>query len=206
MKRITEEKKDTIINGERVSYQICRKKMRTLIFKWREGVVLVSAPFRVSENYILSSMANLWPKINRQNTGLKEMPSTDEYIYLFGTKYPRGQIDSDLYTDAHLKNILMSYLNRRVPVLEKEFGLMFTSAITVRKMKTRLGTNMLSKRNLTFALHLVHYHESIIDAIICHELAHYLVPNHSAEYYKVLLARCPDYRELHRKIKKGLYI
>lgn len=44
----------------------------------------------------------------------------------------------------------------------------------------------------------------VLDAVVAHELAHVRVPNHSADFYRVLLAHCPDYRNQHRWLKEHI--
>lgn len=44
----------------------------------------------------------------------------------------------------------------------------------------------------------------VLEAVVLHELAHIRVPNHSAEFYRVLLEHCREYRVRHRWLKEHI--
>lgn len=192
-------------NHESVTYKITRKKIKNIIFKYRETIVHISAPFKVSEKYILTNFERLWPKIKQQSSHFKNSPKTEDYIYLFGRKYTSFDVRLVDYSENLLRELLLHYVTSRVREIEIKMGITFKSEVKVRKMRARLGSNQINQKILTFALVLVHYAPEIIDAVIYHELAHYRIGNHSKEFYQVLLSYYPEYHHYHRKIKQGIY-
>ena len=75
--------------------------------------------------------------------------------------------------------------------------------VRVRKMRTRYGSNAYSTHSITYSSILMHYTLDVVDSVIVHELAHDKVRNHSDKFYKVVYNYCPDYKALHKRLRKG---
>lgn len=73
-------------------------------------------------------------------------------------------------------------------------------SLTVRNMKTRWGSCTAGKGKICLNAALVEKPLICIEYVVCHELAHFLVHNHSADFYEVLNKVFPE----HREIKKML--
>lgn len=71
-----------------------------------------------------------------------------------------------------------------------------------RKMKSRWGSFNKSKNVITLNKWLVILPYELIDYVICHELTHYYVFNHSKEFYNRLAKLYPDYLNARKAIKK----
>jgi hypothetical protein len=71
----------------------------------------------------------------------------------------------------------------------------------VRKMTSRWGSCKPSERRITLNTALVKYPPQCLDMVICHELTHFLVPNHSPAFYRRLETFCPNWREADRLLK-----
>ena len=78
--------------------------------------------------------------------------------------------------------------------------------VRVRKMSSRYGSNSKHTYTVTFALKLYSYSIDILDAIVIHELSHSVVFNHSKAFYDVVYKYCPNYDNLHRKLRKGEFL
>lgn len=68
------------------------------------------------------------------------------------------------------------------------------SAWGIKKMKTRWGSCNVSAQRLWFNLELVKKPVQCLEYVVVHELAHLLVPNHSAQFKALLDQHLPDWK------------
>lgn len=73
--------------------------------------------------------------------------------------------------------------------------------ISIREQKTRWGSCS-SKGNLNFNWKLVLLAPELLDYVVVHELAHRREMNHSKDFWKIVEAELPDYRERRRRLKE----
>jgi len=73
--------------------------------------------------------------------------------------------------------------------------------LKIRRMKTRWGVCNVNKKVVTLNLELYRYDMKCLDYVIIHELAHFLVQNHSKEFWGVVEKYCPNYKEYRRMLK-----
>lgn len=97
-----------------------------------------------------------------------------------------------------------------LPLLQKahmrftELGLTVPfPALTVRNMKTRWGSCTAAKSKISLNASLVEKPLICIEYVICHELSHFLVQNHSSEFYSVLSRVFPNHREVRRLLNSA---
>ena len=69
------------------------------------------------------------------------------------------------------------------------------------EQKTRWGSCS-SKGNLNFNWKLVLLAPELLDYVVVHELAHRREMNHSKNFWKIVEAELPDYREHRRRLKE----
>lgn len=191
---------------------ITRKAIKRIIFRIENGEIHVSAPYFVNDKTILSSFYDL-PKSFLSRLDRKKEQGQD-YIYLLGKKYPLCQAletpkehaityinQEDL--EKKLSSVAKEVIEQRVRFYEEKMKITPPYRVRIRKMKTRYGTNSRKTHTLTFALLLVHYPLSVIDAIVVHELAHHRHFDHSDAFYQEVYTYYPHYDVEHRKLKKG---
>lgn len=68
--------------------------------------------------------------------------------------------------------------------------------IRIRAMKSRWGSCAVNKGIVTFNLRLLSMPEICTEYVIYHELAHFLVPDHSDAFHALMRALMPDYRSV----------
>lgn len=68
--------------------------------------------------------------------------------------------------------------------------------LVIRSMTTRWGSCTAGKGKVTLSLQLIEKPFACIEYVACHELAHFLVQNHSEIFYKVLDLVMPEHREM----------
>ena len=66
--------------------------------------------------------------------------------------------------------------------------------IKVRSMTSRWGSCKPSARRVTFARQLIEAPLPCVEYVVWHELVHFVHPNHSADFYKVLASFLPDWK------------
>lgn len=76
-------------------------------------------------------------------------------------------------------------------------------SLTVRNMKTRWGSCTAGRKKICLNASLVEKPVICIEYVICHELSHFLVQNHSADFYSVLDRVFPSHREVKRILNES---
>lgn len=76
-------------------------------------------------------------------------------------------------------------------------------SLTVRNMKTRWGSCTAAKGKICLNASLVEKPVICIEYVVCHELTHFLVQNHSSDFYSVLNRVFPDHKEVKRLLNSS---
>ncbi len=92
-----------------------------------------------------------------------------------------------LYGDA-----LKKHLEIRVPELSRAMKL-FPTVIRINNARSQWGSCS-SNRSISFSWLLVMASPEVVDYVIIHELAHLSQHNHSAKFWSLVEAYCPDYK------------
>lgn len=77
-----------------------------------------------------------------------------------------------------------------------------TPVIKIRSMKSRWGSCIPVKKQITLNLKLIHYPIDFIEYVVLHEFVHFIHPNHSKEFYQVIETLMPDYKKRMELVKK----
>lgn len=101
----------------------------------------------------------------------------------------------------------LSILRERVkiwyPIVQK-YGVK-EPLVTVRKMKTLWGSCSVNRNKITFNLYLIQAEMACVDYVVLHELAHFIHPNHSRQFYDFLSNYMPDWK-VRKEALNRLYI
>lgn len=98
-------------------------------------------------------------------------------------------------------NLEIKYIEKRYYELAKIANVNDIS-LKFRKMKSRWGSYNKTKKLITLNKWLVSLPYDLIDYVICHELSHHYVLNHSKDFYDILKGLYPDYLTARKAIKK----
>lgn len=213
--------KDYQIEFNRVVYDVhlTKKRQRNIYYRFHDGAFYITAPWTSLQKTINDGLVKFGPKLIVR-VEKKVMPHYSfgvNYCYLFGNRFELrnnqqfsvengiiyAQNADDL--EKNLRKLLIQYLNIRVREYEALMGIDKPYKISVKKMKTRYGSNSYQTHRLHFQLDLVHYSKEIIDSVIVHELAHEFEHNHQRHFYKIIEQYCPNYALLKRKLRKRIY-
>lgn len=66
--------------------------------------------------------------------------------------------------------------------------------IQFRYMTSRWGVCSISKNRITMSLRLIHYPPESFAYVLLHEYVHFLVPNHSTQFYDMIHMWMPEYK------------
>lgn len=181
--------------------KISRKRMKNIIFRYRNGVIEVSAPLVVTKGKILDLLEGYLPKLLVERDIAR--PITDEYYYLFGKLIARDPSINDEQLNKYLTSELLIYLKKQVAHFIKIMDIPISYQVRVKKMSSRYGSNSKKTNSLSFNQTLIHYDKDVIDMVIIHELVHYYVSGHQKDFYYLLEKYCPNYQLLNHQLKKG---
>lgn len=89
---------------------------------------------------------------------------------------------------------LVRVLVERYYLLFKARGVAYPRHIRVKSLKSRHGSCAPATGSLNFALRLCELPPSFVEYVVVHELCHFLVPNHSAAFWREVERILPDFR------------
>lgn len=193
------------------------KRIKNIVFRFRDNVFYISAPFLTSEKRMRKGLDMYATKLVSYDHKKQDAVKENE-ITIFGETYPyydRGIItlkdginlkylDKEDLLDK-VKTIYFEYMLTRTRYYEKMMNITKPYRVRLRKMSTRFGTNSKKTYTITYADHLFSYSYSILDTLIVHELVHHYVFNHSPSFYQMVIKYCPNYVKENNKLKKRIY-
>lgn len=196
-----------------------------------DGSVYVSVPYYVAFEQADKFVAKNLPFIERAREKLSkaaEKAEEDEgYAYFLGERLKINAVKGEklsarvkegevLLTVKSEEDIpaardkwLRAESERLFPEICREKYLLFREQgfdvpfpkITCRKMKSRWGSCTAAKGRITLNVMLMEKPVECIGYVIAHELAHFVVQDHSQRFYDVLERVVPDWREMRKKLK-----
>lgn len=107
------------------------------------------------------------------------------------------------YKRKTLMNVLNEICNRIYPTF-KSYGVDFPE-IRIRKMVSRWGSCMPTKKVVTFNTVLFFVPIDCIEYVAVHEFTHFLHPNHSKEFYSEMTVFMPDWKIRKQKLQKYIF-
>lgn len=160
-----------------------------VIVRLREKARQISSAAPVfSENVQLFYLGKTYPLF--QSLRLKQFDG-ERFMVPAGKTEERLTILENIY-----KKLARQYITQRVKLLAEKFEISI-GTIKINSAVTRWGSCS-AQGNLNFSWHLVCCPEELIDSVICHELAHRFVLNHSQRFYQKLRKLDPFFAE-HRQ-------
>ena len=203
------------VNGVDYEVEIIYKRIKYVHYRFKDNKFVVTCNRFTSKRFIEKGLDKYAEKLIKSD--IKELPFTDQYIYLFGNKYDLSYPVRILISNypeiiyktkeelkKKLKPIFTNILTERVRYYEKLMSAP-SYKVGVREMKSRYGSNSRYTKHMNFAFSLIHYSMSIIDSVVVHELAHIFVYNHSQKFYDVVYKYCPNYPAYRKMLIKGIY-
>ncbi|MCR4879810.1 MAG: M48 family metallopeptidase [Bacilli bacterium] len=205
-----------IYKGKEYNVELVRKRMKNIRYRLVDDTFKISAPYLASNGSIKRGLDKFAPLLVQSQ---KPSYVGDDYIYIFGNKYPFSHSGGEMrFSDGQIlkylsfedfekkmKKLYLPIVTSRVRYYENLMGLK-PHNVRIRKMSSRYGSNSKHTHTVTFSLKLYAYSIDILDAIVVHELSHTVVFNHSKAFYDVVYKYCPNYEVLHKKLRKGVFL
>ena len=170
-----------------ITYQWIRSRRKTIAIQIdREGQVIVRTPYGITKRQVEEFLDEKkdWLLQTRQRV---EKRKTEQIPISEEVRREGIERAKRIFPER------TAYFAKRMGV---DYG-----RITIREQKTRWGSCS-SKGNLNFNWKLVLLDPELQDYVVVHELAHRREMNHSKNFWKIVEAELPDYRERRRRLKE----
>lgn len=215
-----------------VSYQVSRSKRKTMVVHVRHEQVEVRAPHFVSDAQIREFVVKHQQWIQRklaekarhtaqalrvQDNGTifykakalrlrllsavhesVEVTATEFRIYVRAGDAERASAVLQRWLIAQAKDVLPARTRALAVHFKVEDRL---KEVVFRKTKTKWG-HCTSSGRIQYNWLIMLAPDAIIDYMICHEVSHLLVMNHSAQFWALVESVCPDYRSYVKWLRK----
>lgn len=172
-------------------YRLIRSNRKTLAIQVSaSGQVTVRAPRTMSDTTIENFLTQKesWILKHLSHAASEPVPSP-------GENRPLSDFRRSYYMESARK-----IFKRKTAAYAKKMSVTY-GRITIREQKTRWGSCS-SKGNLNFNWKLVLLAPELLDYVVVHELAHRREMNHSKNFWRIVEAELPDYRERRRRLKE----
>lgn len=198
----------------------------------RDGAVHVSAPFGTPSAAVLAFVESYADLVRRARARLAALPPPPpplregSRVYYLGEPYRLSLATGDLALtfrdgvatlslpspDADIERAYFSCLSDCfLPVvaalcraLEEAHPHLagHRRELRLRRMRSMWGNCRPREGRLTFSLMLAEMPLSLIEGVVAHEYAHFLVQSHGERFYRALSRISPEYRRLSRELAK----
>ena len=136
-----------------------------------------------------------------RNIGRKKVVISEDTIFF---TYKDDSLDSIKalykYFDAELLNKAKIYLDKYRPLL-LDYGYNEEPILNARLMSSKWGVCYTRNNKINISSYLIHYPYECLEYIMIHELAHFIIPNHSKRFYEIIANNMPDYKRANSLLK-----
>jgi len=173
------------------------KKIKNIYLRIKpDGRIMVSAPLGTNKKhltqFVKSRSSWIMAKQQKISERKKLSPTLEkDEILLFGKPFKKSLSDAELGKLLHEK-VLLYY---------EKYWSFFSEIdsqplqIKYRVMKSTWGVCRPTVRTITFNKRLVHQPVVFIEYVVLHEMCHLLIPNHGRDFYRLLAAHMPHFRQ-----------
>lgn len=215
------------ISGRSVEYIFEHKRVKNINMRIKnDATIYVSAPRFVSQKKVEALLLSKGDFILRGLDSVSKRPQEschkpniipDSYFTILGNKVHIDDVSKmigvsvldkdefqkryEMYRRKELMRITEEICREVYPYFKMRTGRDFPE-IKYRQMKSRWGVCMPSKNRITFSYNLFETPVECIRYVVCHEFTHFLVLNHSKEFYRELSNTYPAYAEARRILRK----
>lgn len=126
----------------------------------------------------------------------ESVKASSEYIYIFVKDVNDREKKERLLKKWELtlaKEVFTKMVDFCYPDF-KEMGVAYPS-ISIRKMTSRWGSCKPNGGKITLNLELIHKPKECLRYVVVHEMAHFIHPNHSSDFWRVVENIMPDYKK-----------
>lgn len=167
---------------------------------------------KMIENFIknninsISKTLNTYEKNNELNNKFMYLGKTYDICYtdkntlIFGNDKVFMSRNFSIYN--WYKKISKNVFLERLNIIYNKFNedIPYPS-LRIRKMTSRWGVCNVKTKVITLNLELIKLDPKYLDYVIVHELSHLAYPNHSANFWNIVVKYTPDYKKLRKEMK-----
>ena len=183
-------------------------RQRNIYYRYRKDGFHVSAPYLTGQKTILKGLDKFADKLIVQFEKMNSNYSFDyDFVYLLGEQVSLKSLNIENMEDLHdfLQKNAEIYIKDLVRKNEEIMGISEPYKVKVKPTERQFGSNSKRTHTLSFQIDLIHYSKEIIESVVVHELAHDFERNHGKNFYNIIYKYCPNYKELQKKLKKGIH-
>ncbi len=167
--------------GKIIPYTIVRSNIKNMYIQVKGGEVIVKAPNKLKEKYILEFVNKktkwIYIKVNESNVKIKTEEVNQEDIERLST-----------------------IVKENVKKYSEKLGVQ-PKKVRIRKIKYAWGSCS-SNQNITISMQLVKKEEKVIEYVVLHEMCHLVYMNHSKQFWNLLEKYMPEYKIYKNKLNK----
>ena len=206
-----------VIDGIEYDVILVKKNNKNTYIRVKEdGKIYITTNYLVSKNYIKQLLDNNYQTIKKMIERNNIKQERNKSFYFLGKKYdiiivPTFEIDitedkifvkSEDYLNKWLKKQIEKIYKERLDYIYNLYQEKIPyPKLRIRKMSTRWGVCNRSNNVVTLNSELIKYGIKQIDYVIVHELSHFIHPNHSSNFWKLVSKYCPNYKEIRKEMR-----
>lgn len=205
-----------VLNGVEYPIKIIRKNNKNTYIRVRDNTIIVTTNYFVTINKIEQLINDNSAFID--SALVKDInKNIDSSFRLFGKKYdiiygfPNIEIEKEkIYAkdEKTLNKFLSKYIYNKYEERVNYWYNIFEENIPrpnlkIRKMTSRWGVCNIKNNNVTLNLELSRFNIEILDYVIVHELAHFIHPNHSKDFWLLVGKYYPKYKDARKYLKNN---
>ena len=122
----------------------------------------------------------------------------NQIIFTNNKVFINRSFNKDNFYKKQAKLIYLQRLNNIYNQIEEDIPY---PALKIRNMKTRWGVCNVKTKTITLNLELIKMPEKYLDYVIIHELCHLKHPNHSKDFWNMVLKYEPLYKKIRKEMK-----
>ena len=167
--------------GKIIPYTIVRSNIKNMYIQVKGGEVIVKAPNKLKEKYILEFVNKktkwIYIKVNESNVKIKTEEVNQEDIERLST-----------------------IVKENVKKYSEKLGVQ-PKKVRIIKLKYAWGSCS-SNQNITISMQLAKKEEKVIEYVVLHEMCHLVYMNHSKQFWNLLEKYMPEYKIYKNKLNK----
>lgn len=194
--------------NKEIPVHVRHSRQRNIYYRYRKDGFHVSAPYLTGQKTILKGLEKFADKLIVQFEKMNSNYSFDyDFVYLLGEQVSLKSLNIENMQDLHefLQKNAEIYIKELVRKNEEIMGISEPYKVKIKPTERQFGSNSKRTHTLSFQIDLIHYSKEIIESVVVHELAHDFERNHGENFYNIIYKYCPNYKELQKKLKKGIH-
>lgn len=208
-----------LIDGIEYRVEIIRKNNKNTYIRVKGNIIVVTTNYFMTNgsiNKLIESNKKSIIKMAKK-AKKKEEKANDNNFYLFGKVYniiydelvntieldeSSIRVKDEKKLNKFLSNYVKTTFQNHLSYWYKQFTENIPEpTLRIRNMKSRWGVCNTRNYNITLNKELYKYDIDCLDYVCVHELSHLVYPNHSKDFWNVVVKYCPNYKEIRKRLR-----